>query len=592
MKSYQKLLAVIALSSMCLATAAASDADAVVKKTKKHSAVKTAVRTEEKPACEACEAIKELKEQIKAQQAEIDQLKNAPPPAAVPDQQAAAAAAAAQQQAAAAAAAAAEANAKATAAQSDVAGLKTEVNSATLEAQNAEKKVGDLEHPTTIAYKHIRLTPGGFLAAEGLWRQHAENADIGSYYSGSHFPITADANTPDYHLTEFRGTARQSRISLLAEGQAGDTKLTGYYEMDFLGAAATANENQSNSWQPRIRQLFGQASRNGWTLTAGQMWSLLTTNKKGTEARTEWSPATIDAQYIVGYTWARLMEVRVAKSFDNDKVTAAFAIDNPATLIAAGASPAGTLTGGTGVGQLGNGNTYTTNLAPDLIAKVAFDPGYGHYELKVVGRFFRDRVGETNSTTHLGTNYTSFGGGIGAGAILPLLPKKLDFVAQAMAGRGIGRYGDSSDTANGDVTFKPNGSFSPLQNLQVALGIEAHPTPKLDLYVYGGDEYLGRDVYGTGSTAVGYGLPTVTNTGCFTSSAVPASTTCAPITKNMLQGSAGFWYNFYKGGYGTLRYGMQYSYTYNNYWRGVEAGHGAPSASENMAFTSLRYYLP
>src|ERR1039457_7703285 len=48
MKSYQKILAVIALSSMCLATAAASDADAVVKKTKKHSAVKTAVKPEEK----------------------------------------------------------------------------------------------------------------------------------------------------------------------------------------------------------------------------------------------------------------------------------------------------------------------------------------------------------------------------------------------------------------------------------------------------------------------------------------------------------------------------------------------------------------
>jgi hypothetical protein len=589
MKNYQKILAVLALSGMCMAAPAPSDSDVAVKKTKKHHAVKAAA--EAKPVCEACEAIKELKEQVAAQQAEIDQLKHAQPPATVPDEQAAAAAAAAvaaQQQAAAAAAEAAEANAKAAAAQSDVAGLKTEVNSATQEAQNAEKKVGELEAPAYIHYKGVKLTPGGFLAAEALWRQHAENADIGSYYSGSHYPITADANTPDYHLTEFRGTARQSRISLLAEGQAGPTKLTGYYEMDFLGAAATANENQSNSWQPRIRQLFGQASMSGWTLTAGQTWSLLTLNKKGTQARTEWSPATIDAQYIVGYTWARLMTVRVAKSFDNDKVTAAFAIENPATLIGGSSAPSGTLTGGTGAGQLGNGNTYTTNLAPDLIAKVAFDPGYGHYEIKAVGRFFRDRVGETSSTT--GTNYTNFGGGFGAGAILPVLQKKVDIIAQAMAGRGIGRYGDSSDTTNaGDVTYRPNGSLSPLQNLQVALGIEAHPTPKLDLYVYGGDEYLGRDVYVTGSTATGYGLTTVNNAGCFTSSTVPASTTCAPITKSMVQGTMGFWYNFYKGGYGTLRYGMQYSYTYNDFWRGVG---GAPRASDSMAFTSLRYYLP
>ena len=141
---------------------------------------------------------------------------------------------------------------------------------------------------------------------------------------------------------------------------------------------------------------------------------------------------------------------------------------------------------------MGNTNTYTANLAPDLIAKASFDPGYGHYEIKAVGRFFRARVGQTSSTT--GTNDTTYGGGIGAAAILPILPKKVDFIAQGMVGRGIGRYGDSSDTANGDVTYRPNGSLSPLKNVQVAGRLRSASDTETRLYLYGGDEYLGRDI--------------------------------------------------------------------------------------------------
>jgi hypothetical protein len=580
MKSYQKLLAVIALSGMCMATAMASEGEVSAKKSKKHHAEKT----EEKAPCEACEAIKRLEEKVTAQQAEIDQLKGVKPAeAGTTDAAAEAAAAAAQQQAAAAAAAAADANAKAAAAQADVAGMKNEVDSAAAAAQQAQKEVGDLEHPASIAYKGIKLTPGGFAAAETLWRQHDETADIGSSFSG--IPYTA---TNTYHLTEFRGTARQSRLSLLGEGKAGPAKLTGYYEMDFLGAAATANENQSNSWQPRIRQAFGKVSLHGWSVTAGQTWSLLTLNRKGAEARAEWVPATIDAQYSVGYTWARLMTVRVAKTFADDKATVAFSIENPATQFG-GAAPSGVTILGSGAGssQLGNGNNYSVNLAPDLIAKVAYDPSFGHFEIKAVGRFFRDRVGGTSGNE--GTNYTTLGGGIGAGAIVPLMHKKVDVIAETLFGRGTGRYGDSLAT---DVTYRPNGSLAAVRNLQAVAGVETHFLPKLDWYVYGGEEYLGRDVYG--ANVSGYGLTNINNLNCF----IPNSGSCSAVTKGLIQGNTGFWYNVYKGGYGTLRYGMQYSYTYKTAWRAVDGTSstpnalGAPKTSESIVMTSIRYYLP
>ncbi len=50
-------------------------------------------------------------------------------------------------------------------------------------------------------------------------------------------------------MGEFRMTARQSRISGLAEGNFdADTHFTYYGEFDFLGAAQTANSGESNSY--------------------------------------------------------------------------------------------------------------------------------------------------------------------------------------------------------------------------------------------------------------------------------------------------------------------------------------------------------
>ena len=88
-------------------------------------------------------------------------------------------------------------------------------------------------------------------------------------------------------LTEFFGSGRQSRVSMLTEGRLSFAKLTGYVEADFLSSGTTSNNNQSNSYSLRQRQLWGQASLDsGWSFTGGQMWSLVTETRKGTENRT------------------------------------------------------------------------------------------------------------------------------------------------------------------------------------------------------------------------------------------------------------------------------------------------------------------
>ncbi len=60
------------------------------------------------------------------------------------------------------------------------------------------------------------------------------------------------------------------------------------------------NQVETNSFNPRQRQLWGQAFSDGLTITAGQMWSLLTTDRKGIATRAEFVPMTIDGACGIG----------------------------------------------------------------------------------------------------------------------------------------------------------------------------------------------------------------------------------------------------------------------------------------------------
>jgi hypothetical protein len=276
------------------------------------------------------------------------------------------------------------------------------------------------EEPTSFHFKGLTLTPGGFLEGTMLVRTRNENADIANNYSA--IPLNGSSNAK---LSEFRGTARNSEFSLLVQGTTGSTELKGYVETDFLGAAPTANYVESNSWTPRLRQLWVQLDRpSGWTITSGQRWSLLTTNQQGIATLAELRPGGEDGQYVVGFTWARQRTFRVTKNFNN-KVWTAFAVESPETTYSAAFVPANIMglntspNAASGVNLLpflaNYSNGFSTELAPDLLAKVAFEPGWGHFEIKALGRFFRDRIAST-ATTNGHTNTTE-GYGVGFGAL-------------------------------------------------------------------------------------------------------------------------------------------------------------------------------
>jgi TolA-binding protein len=509
--------------------------------------------------------------------------------------------------------------------QHDVADLKTVSGNTVNELQETQKRVAGLESPLAIHYKGITITPGGFLAAETVWRQHAEGADINTGFNQIPFSGASGA-----HMSEFYGSARQSRISMLAQGKTDETNFTGYVESDFLGVGTASNNNQSNSYVLRMRQAWGQAALNsGWSFTGGQMWSLVTETKQGVDNRTEALPMTIDPQYTVGFSWARQYAFRVSKNINNKIWVAGSVEDSQETVTTHGNTsnylfgsqglPQGlynssisgcstALVSGSPVTTCTNNANYSWNPSPDFIGKIVFQPGWGHYEVFGIASQFRDRVfpdaGLTVPTAAGAYNYSTWTGGYGANARWSFWQKRIDFGLHYLGGRGMGRYGTAGLA---DATVSPAGTVVPIRSNQGLITLEYH-SQKWDWYSNVGEEADSRTAFlNSKGKPVGYGSVLFSNAGCGVET-LPGSgsgilsagfspgglANCNGDARNIIEGTLGFWYKPYNGPKGRLQFGAQYSYVDKNTWNGIGGPYSGPSpnAIDNMFFTSFRYYLP
>ncbi len=551
---------------------------------------------------------------------------------------------------------------------SDLKASNEELHTTLATAQAEQKK--DEENSAVIHFKGITVTPGGFIEAATVTRTRAASADINTPFTAIPFPGNSLSK-----VAETNFTARQSRATALFEGKVGAAKLTGYYEGDFLNAGVTSNNRESNSYPFRQRQVWGQVQMdNGWQFTGGQMWTLATENRKGINNRQEWLPMMVDPQYVVGFTWAREYGFRVVKDFGG-KFAVGLSVEGPQATLGGRGFTSLTSTTALGAvtttqnffinapGQAGgllnafDATGYTVNKAPDIIAKIAADPGFGHYELFGIISTFRNRifpcaVAGTNAgnlpapatptvvdCAVTGTavrsaagafNDTRVGGGLGVSFDVPLFTKKVDFGLKAVAGDGIGRYG-SSQLA--DETFRPDGTAALIRTAHYLGRLELHPSPKFDVYLYGGSEYAWRAGYAgyttitvtatpaipatatsgaipaTTNTTIsttgigGYGNPAANNSGCSTeglpSNSFTPSTggTCAGDIRVITEGTLGFWHKFYNGPKGGMRWGVAYSYITKSGWSGsggLPAGTPgiSPKAVDNMIWTAFRYYIP
>ena len=164
------------------------------------------------------------------------------------------------------------------------------VSSFTEESAAIKKKI---ESPEAINYKGITISPAGsFLAAETVWRQGGTGGGLNTPFTG----VPLD-HSDAAQLSEFQGSGRQSRLAIRATGKLSNMTLTGYYEMDWLSAGVTSNNNQSNSYTVRQRQLWADAkTASGWDFSGGQGWSLAAETTQGLTRGTEVLPSSIDPQ--------------------------------------------------------------------------------------------------------------------------------------------------------------------------------------------------------------------------------------------------------------------------------------------------------
>jgi hypothetical protein len=569
MKIQLKTLATLALLSALsagLAQTTANGTTSTSSTTRKRTATKKAVAPK-KPTVES--QIQELREEMQTQIQQLKQQLNDRDTQLQQAQQAAAAAQAAaaqaQQQAAQQSSVLTENTQAVSSLQGAVSDLKTNNTSLTSTIQDNQAKVEkQITNPDAIHFKGITISPtGSYLAGETVYRTHATGGDIPTAFNALPYEH-ADA----YALSEFYGTARQSRVALMAEGRTGSATLRGYYEADWLGTGITSNNNESNSYVFRQRVLWAQAAlNNGWAFTGGQLWSLATEDRKGISNLSGdiLVPLTIDPNYVPGFVWERQYGFRVTKTFQHTAF--GIAAENPQVLYSA------TLAGNTPYAVLGsagaNGGNYNAaisacspstsivnytnevnggvntylpvyktvnscanitnisfNVMPDFIVKGAFDPSSSsHFEIFGILRSAHETVfpGET-------TNGNLYGGltDITTGkAVSPALTTAGSYNNSIALG-GLGASGRATVLNNrltvglkglygpgvgrygastlSDVTSAASGEFSPLHNLSALGTVEIAATPRLSIYLNYGGDYAGRSSW-SGTTL---GAPTAT----------------------------------------------------------------------------------
>ncbi|MFZ1051933.1 MAG: hypothetical protein WAN41_14695, partial [Candidatus Sulfotelmatobacter sp.] len=437
--------------------------------------------------------------------------------------------------------------------------------------QEPSPNASPMEGPLTIHFRGINITPGGYAAAEFVRRSRALSADLPTPFNSLTMPGASQSQVP-----EFFGSGRQSKITTFVNGRLKNVDLSSYVSADFLSAGVTSTSASTNSYTLRLRQAWAQAKfDNGWSFLGGQAWSLATENGKGISpdddlGRTnDARPKTIDPSYNVGFVFTRQYGIRLTKTF-GDKVAFAVAMENAQGTLTTHGNGDNFLLGQAGASNSYNTtSTYTFNPSPDLIAKVAFDPGFGHYEVFALYDRFADRVfpcGEIASPTTatcggstvpgpnaLGAyNSSKNGGGVGASARWTIA-NHIVFGLKGLGGSGIGRYAPAGLS---DVSINADGTLHLIKNLEGLTTLE-WKSKKLDIYGYGGVEYAQRTASFDPVTGkeVGYGAPLFNNSGCYTELAPTVDTgftptslsSCTADTRAVIEGTVGFWYRFYSG---------------------------------------------
>lgn len=430
----------------------------------------------------------------------------------------------------------------------------------------------DQASPLSLRIGQVSVTPYGFIDLTTIVR----DKDIASGLS-TNFGSIPFSNTVAGHLSEFRFTAQNTRAGARFDAHHGGADFLGIIETDFAGNSPGNVAVTTNSNGLRIRLGWIDFRKHKWELLAGQSWSLLTPNRKGTSPIPAdiFSTQNIDQSIQVGLTWARQPQFRVIYHADR---TVTFAVSLEAAEQYGGGSagageitlPAALATSYASQFDLGESTFAAPNLHPDVIAKLAFDPKIGRRDLhlEVAGllsgfRFFNSldqrKHSANGSGVLVGLNYEAF--------------KRFRLIANGFYSNGGGRYVFGLAP---NVIINSDGRPSPVHSASTVAGFEyqANAANLFDAY-YGGAYIFRSSAIDANGKFIGYGYPG------------------SPLNHNrsLQQLTLGYTRTFWRDpNYGALQFISQYSYVVRNPWS-VPAGQPA-SAAANYLYLSIRYLLP
>lgn len=428
--------------------------------------------------------------------------------------------------------------------------------------------------------------------------------DMGSGIGSSFNAIPYNNALPLGALTEDHFSIQNSRIALRVDSTVAGGAVIGYVEADFLGFTNDNLNVTSNSNTLRSRLYFVDYRRGKWEILGGQNWSMVTPSRTGIAVMPAdvFNTQDMDTNYNVGLTWERTAQFRFILHPSN-KVALGFAIENPqqytgnavtfpttpiafnATQVNIGTSLNSTALGAaSGQVAAATNSLATPDVAPDVIAKIAYDPNpTGHaIHLEGYGLFRTFRINSFNGTNNLGN--TTIHGAAGSFNSNFEIFKNFKIFETAFYSVGGGREIGNTNVPDFIVTPAPNPTsrlgLSPVHSDAGIVGLEYQTTPKFMVYGYYGYVYIARNFSLTGCGAggaspCGYGFPGSSNSN----------------NRSVQEPTIGFIPTFWRNpNYGALSLITQFSYLSRAPW--FIAPNAPRNAHLGMAYIDLRYTLP
>jgi len=446
---------------------------------------------------------------------------------------------------------------------------------------NPQKKEGEEVSPLQLHIGTATIMPVGFMDFTSVWRSHDGGSGIGTNFASIPYGSVFQNS-----LSEFRLSMQNSRVGFRVDALVKGAHVIGYMESDFLGNNPGNVAVSSNSNTMRSRLYWLDVRRGKWEVLGGQTWSLITPGRSGISPLPGdlFFTQNIDVNYQLGLVWGRIPEFRFVYH-PTGKVAFAVALDSPEQYVG-GSAGGGLVTfppalSSTYSSELNTGgNTLgVPNVAPDVIAKLAFDPSKKfHVEVGGIERSFK-LWNPVDGTTH------SAAGGGGFVNLNFELFKGFRVLTNNFWSDGGGRYifGQAPD-----LIAKGDGSPSLIHSGSTVSGIEYTHKNTL-VYAYYGGLYVGRNFAIVPVTTTS-GTPPVTTTK-LTPFGYGYSGSSAGQNRAVQEATFGFNQTIWKDAkWGAVNFMGQYSYLNRNPW---SVATGQPKeANINMVFFNLRYTLP